>query len=307
MGANVWTLLMAASYFWVTPSGAFTEFTLCFEDHCYLRSHPKMNWYDSKNFCYDKDARLARIHSSLQNEYIFDNVCLRENCWIGLIDTRFDDDWVWYTGYPVNYTNWNEPTSSDISNQKNHAHMVANLDGGVWDDNNGEYFTCYGICMRPAPTSIPTRSPSSAHPTRKPTTWPTSPTFYPTTQPTLDPTKWPTIPPTAQPKPSVMDQLDVVQVLHMIITIILAIAVCILCCWALPIVRRDARNKRVPEKLRSMRVNDETPGLEGVPLSPGDDTYECGTTTVELHEVKNHRPPATTEVKLQDPKLECQI
>merc|ERR1712060_144370 len=136
-------------------------------------------------------------------------------------------------------------------------------------------------------------------PTSSPSNPPTFlPTEDPTLQPTFDPTKSPTLPAKAQSKSSVMsDQLVVVLVSHMIITIFMSIAVCVLCCWVLPIVRRDARCKRVSEKPGSTTVDVETLKLDGVPITAGDDTHKGCTTSMELHEAKNHRSPATMELQ----------
>jgi len=310
MIAYVWTLQLAASYFWVTVSGASTNFTLCFEDHCYLRSDSRMSWVDAVDYCFERDAVLPSIHSSEQNEYISVNVCVSTCCWIGLTEEE-ENVWVWVDGTDLNYKNWNAGEPKDNLGKEDHAHF---WDDGTWNDNPGTSGK-YVICMR---SSIRTRAPS-AHPTKKPTSspsnpltfpptedpttqltfdpskWPTSSlTADPTTQPTFNSTKWSTLPPTAQSKSSV---LVVVLVSQLIITLLLSIAVCVLCCWVLPIVRRDARNKRESEKLGSVSFDDETLRFEVVPISPDDDTYEGCTTTMELIEEKNHGSPVKMELQ----------
>jgi len=276
MRAYVWTLLLAASYFWVTTSGASTDFSLCFEDHCYLRSDSQMSWTDAFYYCWKRDSLLSSVHSDEQNEYILVNVCMHKGCWIGLNYDEQERKYFWVDGTYFNYSNWNsgEPTEPTTFVQMRSGLWLGVSDGA----------TIYASCMRPVPTSNPTRSPS-AHPTEKPTSspstsptfsptedptthptvdpskWPTSPptadpttqltydpsklptsspTADPTIQPTFDPTKQPTLPPTVQSKSSVMsDQLIVVLVALTIMTILFSIVVCVICCWALPIVRRS--------------------------------------------------------------------
>jgi len=293
MKAYVWTLLLAASYFWVGTSGSSTNFTLCFEGHCYLqRSDSRLSWFDAIDYCAERDADLPSIHSSEQNEYISVNVCMSSSCWIGLVEEQ-ENVWVWVDGTVLNYTNWAaEEPNNYMGRKEDRAHL---WNGGTWNDHPSTSRE-YVICMR---SSNSTRFDPTSQPTFDPSKWPTSPpTADPTTQPTFDPTKWLTLPSTAQSKSSVIsDQLVMVLVSLMIITILWSIAVCALCRWGQPMVRRDARNKGESDKLGPMRVDDEPLKLEVVPISPDDDTHEGCTTTMELNEEKNHRSPAT---ELQD-------
>merc|ERR1719419_2086194 len=167
------------------PTFSPTDFSLCYQDFCYLKSHEKMTWDEAVDYCIQLDAALASIHSAGENSYIQDHVKEDEWSWIGLNDVKTEGVFEYVDGTPFDYSNWDSGQPNNGGGIEDMVHMWG---GGKWNDKDAE-FQAYGICKRPAsPTPITTGTPS-ASPTRTPTL---TPTGTPITSPTRQPTRVPT-------------------------------------------------------------------------------------------------------------------
>jgi len=198
-------LLLAALYFLVKICDSSTDFTLCFQDHCYMKSDTRMTWVDADDYCRDRDAILPSIHNSEENAYISDNVCmtydkalfLTQGCWIGLTDEVEEGVWVWLDGSnSSDYENWDPNEPNNLYKKEHYAHLWGK---GTWNDEK-DSINLWAICMRAVLTENPTLSPSDS-PTLSPSDSPTlSPSVSPTS--TLSPSDSPTLPPKADPTAS---------------------------------------------------------------------------------------------------------
>jgi len=281
MVVRIWPILLAVSH----TSGCVTDFTMCFEEHCYMKSDTRMVWADAVDYCFERDAVLPSIHKSEENAYLSDTVCMTssrsnwpaEGCWIGLTDEEEDDVWLWQDGTAYDYENWhdNEPSGNHDGDPEHYAHLWGT---GTWNDLDSSH-ELFAICTKAAPTASPT------NPTLSPSD---SPTFLPTAaQLKLFPV-------------GMLDQLDVILVSLLTMIFLLSVVICVLYCWVLPRARRDCGNKRVSENLGPITLEDERNKLEGETSSLYDEMHEGFTTTMALAQAKGHQHRATMEVRLQD-------
>jgi len=304
----IWTVLITASYFWVTTSSATTDFTLCFEEYCYMQSETKMNFAHAVDYCLERDAVLASIHSSKQNAYINDHVrkSSKHLLWIGATDVGEEGVWRWLDGTEFNYQNWGTG-GPDNSGGREHNAAIWNSDGR-WNDIPGSISShrsrlpLNALCMRAVTSTKPTMLPSvqptlspsdpptfppTADPTRQPTA---KPTMLPSGQPTISPADPPTLPTSTSKQPTLplipAGLLDVILISLNIITI------CILCGWVLPRARRNGSSKSTSEKLLL--------NLEGETIGPHIEGHEDFITMMKLSRVKNDQSEGTMEVRLQD-------
>jgi len=181
------------------------DFTLCFEDTCYLKSDETLTWPNGVQYCIAKDSALVSIHSRAANNYINDYVRGWDWCFIGLNDLAIEGDYQWIDGTAVNWTNWDQGEPGNFDNDEDAAVMVS---GGKWHDTDFLNLF-YAICMKPKPSSAPSQSPTlspssgpttnhpSISPSSSPTGQPTS--LMPTSLPSIMPTSAPTVPPTHSP------------------------------------------------------------------------------------------------------------
>jgi len=174
------------------------EFTLCFENTCYLKSNETLTWTNAATYCSEKDSVLVSIHSLNENNYINDYVRGMDWCYIGLHDIAMEEYYQWLDGSDVNWTNWGQGEPGGFDEED----AVIMVSGGKWHDTDmsGSF---YAICMVPKAANQPSLSPSvspSLSPTVSPSLPPTSsPSSGPTTANTNHPSLSPTSSPTAQP------------------------------------------------------------------------------------------------------------
>merc|ERR1719474_2452903 len=107
-----------------------------------------------------------------------------------------DGTWYWIDGSEVDYTNWDNETSSEPSGVEYYG-AVWNKINWKWHDTTWDRYE-YAICSKKEDTTQPTQVPPT-----KPTSVPTLlPTIQPTKAPTPTPTLVPTIQPTSAPTPT---------------------------------------------------------------------------------------------------------
>lgn len=86
-------------------------------DHkCYTLQPTSSDYDNAKKWCTDQGADLVSIHSAEENQFIRQNVCGAESCWIGLTEKsgtgdkgtkQADQKWVWADGSDLStYVNW---------------------------------------------------------------------------------------------------------------------------------------------------------------------------------------------------------
>lgn len=85
---------------------------LTFNGHSYQRFDTAMSWAAAKTLCETKGRHLAIITSQLEQDFVSSNFLTRF-VWLGATDIASTGTWLWLTGEPWAYTNWQagEPNS----------------------------------------------------------------------------------------------------------------------------------------------------------------------------------------------------
>lgn len=95
--------------------------------HSYYRSTGSMTWTDAKQACINMGGHLVTIANSAEQTFVFNTW---PSGWIGFNDEASEGTFVWVTGEPVLYTNWNPGEPNNAGNE-DYAQFVG---GGKWND-----------------------------------------------------------------------------------------------------------------------------------------------------------------------------
>ncbi|MBQ3399270.1 MAG: putative Ig domain-containing protein [Synergistaceae bacterium] len=99
-----------------------------------------MTWLQAKAHCESLGGHLATANSAEENAFL-QNLAGGYQVWLGGTDHGHEGTWVWVTGEPWGYTNWDSPDDNGIyqpdnyNGEQNALSMRAN---GRWDDLNHE-------------------------------------------------------------------------------------------------------------------------------------------------------------------------
>jgi cysteine-rich repeat protein len=80
--------------------------------HCYTLHALQLGWDDARRDCATRGGHLATLSVSSEDA-VATLVANREAAWIGLTDVDGEGDFVWITGEPLDFTDWepNEPNN----------------------------------------------------------------------------------------------------------------------------------------------------------------------------------------------------
>jgi len=98
-----------------------------YNGHSYYRSTGSMTWTDAKQACINMNGHLVTIANASEQSFVFNTW---PSGWIGFTDESVEGTFVWVTGEPVNYTNWNPGEPNNAGNE-DYAQFVS---GGKWND-----------------------------------------------------------------------------------------------------------------------------------------------------------------------------
>ncbi|XP_022093103.1 fibropellin-1-like [Acanthaster planci] len=135
-------------------SGVCDQGWLRFGDYCYLSPTDVACFVDARGYCKEKDADLVSIHSQEEQMFLYDNLHLDRQYWVGYTDLASEGHFSWTDGTESNYTNWS-PGEPHDNGGDDCVYMDPGFYGprGNWNDG-----WCYGhshfICKkRIAPSS----------------------------------------------------------------------------------------------------------------------------------------------------------
>jgi len=125
----------------------------------YHRSKGRMNWHESKNYCYRNSMVLAVIRSPTENANA-KNACSSqtgpwkngtEGCWLGLEDQGKEGHWKWVDGTLMNYKHWHGGEPNNYAGGEDCGHMWGPNKGrthGTWNDNKCSNRNMYALCSK---------------------------------------------------------------------------------------------------------------------------------------------------------------
>jgi len=84
-------------------------------------------------------GNLVTVRSADENGWLMTNfvVPVDTNCWIGFNDEAQEGSWVWASGEPVVYTNWNSGEPNNANNDEHYAELL--VDYGTWNDRSAAF------------------------------------------------------------------------------------------------------------------------------------------------------------------------
>ncbi|QEH35420.1 Serine/threonine-protein kinase PrkC [Aquisphaera giovannonii] len=96
-----------------------------------------LTWHQAEERCRDFGGRLAVVRSAAENRFL--TGLLREggvaNAWLGCTDEKAEGRWVWVTGEPLRYANWDRPQQqpNNKGGIEHYAVLMTRFDG-TWSD-----------------------------------------------------------------------------------------------------------------------------------------------------------------------------
>ncbi|KAJ8029242.1 Echinoidin [Holothuria leucospilota] len=156
---------------------ACPKFWTEFQSNCYLYiGNPSLNWQEAENFCVDKDAHLASIHSREEDDFVkeiwrrsrdaftmfprqmrtqLQQSSLAPFVYIGLNDMKENGKFEWTDRTPVDYVNWmrnNPSTDIEIIGEFENAVFIWDRKNiGQWNDVSSKSPVLRGsfVCKKP--------------------------------------------------------------------------------------------------------------------------------------------------------------
>ena len=98
-----------------------------YNSHSYYRSTGSMIWTDAKQACTNMGGHLVTLADNAEQTFVYNTW---PSGWIGFSDEVVEGSFVWVTGEPVTYTNWNPGEPNNAGNE-DYTQFVS---GGKWND-----------------------------------------------------------------------------------------------------------------------------------------------------------------------------
>jgi len=113
---------------------------ILYNGHYYELTSGTGTWGWCEAEAVSKGGHLVTINDSTEEAWLQSTFGTRY-LWIGFTDQASEGTWVWISGEPVTYTNWN---GGEPNNAGNEDHAVMNWSGIKWNDWNGSNCV-YGV------------------------------------------------------------------------------------------------------------------------------------------------------------------
>jgi hypothetical protein len=123
--------------------------------HEYLLTTTPKTWVDAEAEAVTQGGHLVTINNATEQAMLqaWLPVGDTNNYWIGFTDQAVEGTWVWCSGEPVTYTNWNSGEPNNMGSE-NWAYLMSRGVTGLWNDV-GVSYTQIGIIERPSAVPIP--------------------------------------------------------------------------------------------------------------------------------------------------------
>ncbi len=123
-----------------------------------------VTWTQAKANAEALGGHLVTFESPAENSYV--STKFSQTAWIGLTDQNREGEWLWETGEPYNYTNWNPGQPDNWLGAQNYALMNwPTASNGRWDDQGASDTNRYVIeYSTAAPGSLPAGVTEIANP-----------------------------------------------------------------------------------------------------------------------------------------------
>ena len=112
--------------------------------HLYLYVKQEKSWHSAGEFCASRGGHLATIQDAFENQFI--SSLGSDNIWLGATDEEKEGTWLWITGEPWKYTNWDAGEPNNMGNTGEDYLEIGGLSKNelLWNDTaNGENnFVC---------------------------------------------------------------------------------------------------------------------------------------------------------------------
>jgi hypothetical protein len=99
--------------------------------HNYLLTDTTMTWYAAEQQARALGGHLVTVNDALENAWLNSTFSAAGNLWIGFTDEAQKGTFLWVSGEPVTYTNWNTATP-DYSANKDYTYL---RNDGKWANN----------------------------------------------------------------------------------------------------------------------------------------------------------------------------
>jgi hypothetical protein len=132
------------------------SYAVSYGGHDYLLTATAKTWLNAEAEAVAVGGHLVTINDSTEEAWLqsqFGN----SGKWIGFTDQAAEGTWVWISGEPVTYTNWNGGEPNDAGGED---YAVTNWSGIKWNDLNGAQ-SYYGIIEIANGGPIPTPEPAT--------------------------------------------------------------------------------------------------------------------------------------------------
>lgn len=117
-----------------------------YRSSCYKVSKGKASWWDAERKCNNMGAYPATITS--QGEHDFVKGLLHHDTWIGLHKPDGQDDFIWVTGHPLVYTNWNPAEPNNFYGWNEDCAEMSYYFDYNWNDRPCDVKLAY-VCEKP--------------------------------------------------------------------------------------------------------------------------------------------------------------
>ena len=122
--------------------------------HLYLYIKQRKTWHEARDYCASFGGHLVTIQVPSENKFVYDLAIdnTQTGTWLGATDEENEGTWIWVTGEPWTYSNWEKSFPEPEPNNKHSGEIILNADFMAfhfwdktwtdWSDEQNWYFVC---------------------------------------------------------------------------------------------------------------------------------------------------------------------